>query len=154
MNPVRIAIAAVLAVVGVLVIVGIAQPGPPKGDRAPTGGNLIASKARVNGGGEMVKEGEKEFKSEGCNRCHAIAASGYDGKLGPRLDTLADDSVNTDVTNIVKPRIDIVKGYPAELMPADYAERIKPDEIRAIAKYIKAASGGKKSGGGKDSDDG
>ena len=150
-NPIRLALAAVVVVLGVLVVFGVAQGGPPKSDPAPTGAALAASKTRIAKGGKDVREGMMEFESEGCDRCHSIAATGADGKIGPRLDTLADDSVSTDVTNIVKPRADIVKGYPADLMPTDYAKRIKPDEIQAIAKFLKAASGSeKKKRGGSD----
>lgn len=147
MSPVRHALAALLVVVGGLAILGVGQGDAPKSDPAPAGAALVASKARVANGSELVKEGEKEFRSEGCNRCHSMAASGYDGKIGPRLDTLADQNVAEIVTNIVKPRVDIVKGYPPNVMPADYAKRIKADEIKAIATYLKAASGSAKKSG-------
>lgn len=52
------------------------------------------------------------------------------------------------MTNIVRPRADIAEGYPANLMPTDYAKRIPADEIQAIATFIKAASGDAKKSDG------
>lgn len=138
---------AVLALV--VAVTGIAMGSAPKSpDPAPTGAALAASKARVAGGGEQVQEGKAEFESEGCDSCHAIAATGANGKLGPRLDTLTDDKPADIVESIREPRKEIVQGYEAKLMPADYAKRVDPAEITAIAAFIKAASGSKKAGGG------
>jgi mono/diheme cytochrome c family protein len=140
----------VLAVVAILVAVaGVAMGDAPRSpDPAPSAADVAAARQRIAAGGPVVQEGKREFDAEGCAGCHAIAATGAAGKLGPRLDTLADDSVQDDIDNIVKPRADVVEGYEADLMPTDYAKRIPADEIKAIATFIKAASGGKAAGGG------
>lgn len=90
-----------------------------------------------------MQEGKREFEAQGCDACHAIAATGANGRLGPRLDTLADDKVADIVESITEPRKDIAPGYEADLMPVDYAKRMDAGEIKAIATYIKAASGSK-----------
>lgn len=134
-----------LAVLAVAVAVaGIAMGSAPKSpDPALTGAALAASKQRIASGGQQVQEGKREFEAQGCDACHAIAATGANGRLGPRLDTLADDKVADIVESITEPRKDIAPGYEADLMPADYAKRMDPGEIKAIATYIKAASGSK-----------
>jgi mono/diheme cytochrome c family protein len=140
----------VLAAVVVLVAVaGVAMGDAPKSpDPAPSASDVAAAKQRIATGGPVVQKGKQEFEAEGCDTCHAIAATGAKGRLGPRLDTLADDTVDDDVTNIVHPRADIVEGYEPNLMPTDYAKRIPADDIRAIATFLKAASGGVAKGGG------
>jgi mono/diheme cytochrome c family protein len=134
-----------LAVLAVAVAVaGIAMGSAPKSpDPAPTGAALTASKQRIASGGGQVQEGKREFEARGCDACHAIAATGANGRLGPRLDTLADDKVADIVESITEPRKDIAPGYEADLMPVDYAKRMDAGEIKAIATYIKAASGSK-----------
>lgn len=136
------------AVVVLAAVAGVAMGDAPKSpDPPPSAKDVAAARQRIAAGGPTVQKGKEEFQAEGCDTCHAIAATGAKGKLGPRLDTLADDSVHDDVDNIVKPRADIVEGYEAHLMPTDYAKRIPADDITAIATFIKAASGGKTGGG-------
>ena len=144
MTPLRALLAVVVVVVIGAAIIGIGTGGPVKGDAAPMGKALVASKQRIATGGAMVKDGAKEFASEGCDDCHAIAATGAKGNIGPRLDT-DTDPVHETVENILEPRKDIAKGYPAKLMPTDYAKRMPRADIQAIAAFIHAASG---SGGG------
>ena len=52
--------------------------------------------------------------------------------------------------SITKPREDIVEGYAAnaELMPADYSERMSPAKLNAVVSSIKAAAGEANKGGG------
>ena len=57
-----------------------------------------------------MQEGKREFEARGCDACHAIAATGANGRLGPRLDTLADDKVADIVESITEPRKDIAPG--------------------------------------------
>lgn len=77
---------------------------------------------------------------------HAIAATGAKGRLAPPLDTLTDDPRSAIVEDITEPRKDIVAGYPGDLMPTDYTQRMESKEIVAVAAFIKAASGAKKGG--------
>jgi len=38
----------------------------------------------------VTARGRALFEDEGCDRCHAIAATGAEGMLGPRLDVIDD----------------------------------------------------------------
>jgi mono/diheme cytochrome c family protein len=150
---------AALAVVVVLVmgaaILGIGMGDAPKPeDPAPKGAALTASKQRIASGSASVKAGAQEYEAHGCDSCHAIAAGGSKGVLGPRLDTLADDDVKGIVGDITDPRDEIVPGYEANLMPDDYAKEMSSKEIREVADYIKAASGDEPKGKGKGKGDG
>ncbi len=149
MKPVRIGLAAVIVVAFALAIAGVGMGDAPKNDPAPTGAALTASKAAIASGGDEVKEGAEEFEEEGCDACHAIAATGAKGQLGPRMDAQGDEKLEEIEENIAKPRKDIKDGYEAKLMPTDYSKRMTPEEIRAVAKFIQAASKtGEEEGGG------
>ena len=139
MKPVRIAAAAVVVVVMAIALLGVGMGDAPKNDPAPTGAAVQASKAAIAAGGTQVAEGREEFEEEGCDSCHAIAATGAKGQLGPRMDA-QDDPADEIYENITEPRKDIKDGYEGELMPADYAKRMKPEQIKAVVAFIKAAS--------------
>ena len=119
-------------------------------DAAVLGAQLAASKQRIAQGGKQVQEVKVEFAEEHCGACHALAATGDDGQLGPRMDA-QDDPVDEIAENIAKPRKDIKDGYEANLMPADYAKHMSREEIGDVAKFIHAAS---TKPGGADDDDG
>jgi len=53
--------------------------------------------------------GRALFEDEACGSCHAIAATGAEGRFGPRLDAIDDDS--DDIAEaIVEPREDSGRG--------------------------------------------
>lgn len=147
MTPLRIALALVVVVVMGIAVAGIGMGDAPKPDEpAPAGAELTASRTRITSGGEKVQEGRKEFESEGCASCHAIAADGRKGVLGPRLDTDKDPAEEIRGA-ITMPRADIVAGYESNLMPSDYGTTMRPEELDAVVAYIAAASGKEKGGG-------
>ena len=88
----------------------------------------------------------RTFEDQGCDRCHAIAAIGADGQLGPRLDAIDDDADDV-VESIVEPRDHTADGFPEKLMPTDFARRMSDPEISRLAAFIVAASGGDEAAG-------
>ena len=78
---------------------------------------------------------------EGCDRCHLIAATGADGRLGPRLDTL-DDDLDDVLESIADPRDDIADGYPRSSCRRITPSRLDDADLRALAAFVAAASGG------------
>ncbi len=151
MTPLRTGLAVLTVALFALAIAGVGMGDAPKGDPAPSATQVAAAKRALAAAGPTVAEGEKEFEEEGCDNCHALAAIGAKGKLGPRLDTV-DDPVRVTAGNITDPRTDIVEGYDAKLMPQDYGERMSAEEIKAVATLIKTASDA--SGGGEDEGEG
>ena len=113
---------------------------------APSAAAVAAAKQRIAAGGASVRRGRALFTEQGCDRCHSIAAIGAGGKLGPRLDTL-DRKLDDNVESIADPRHDIIEGFPAKLMPTDYAKRLGDADVQALAAFVTAASGGEASGG-------
>jgi hypothetical protein len=49
--------------------------------------------------------------------------------------------------SIVDPRHDIVEGYPSQLMPADFGDRLDDAELQALAAFVTATAGGDGGGG-------
>ncbi len=155
MSPVRVALGAVVVVVMACAILGIGMgSAPAERERAPSAAAVAAARERIAAGGATVRRGRELFTDEGCDRCHSIAAIGAEGKLGPRLDTL-DEDLDDNIESIADPRDDIADGYPEKLMP-DFGEILDDPDIRALAAFVTAASGGKDEGedeGGGSGDD-
>jgi cytochrome c5 len=150
----------VLAALTVLVMgcavagVGMGQA-TAEGQRAPGPAAVAAATQRIAAGGATTARGRELFEDQGCDACHSIAAIGAEGKLGPRLDAL-DDDADDIAESITEPREDIVDGFPENLMPDDYAQRMGDEDVQALAAFVAAASGadeagGEGDGGGEDS---
>lgn len=158
----------------VVAVMGCAIAGVGMGESAaereqpPSAAQVAAAKQRIASGDADVRRGEVLFADEGCDRCHALAAIGASGQLGPRLDTL-DKDLDDNRESIAEPREDTTDGYPEKLMPK-YADLLDDADIRALAAFVTAASGGEDTGdedddanrgrgrnrgrGGDDADDG
>jgi cytochrome c553 len=148
----RIALAALTVVVMGGAIAGIgAGQAPAEGRPTPGPAQVAAAQQRITAGGAQAARGRRLFADQGCDACHAIAAVGADGGLGPRLDALVDDADDI-VESIAEPREEIVDGFPGTLMPTDYAQRMGDADVRALAAFIAAAAAaGAREGGGADS---
>ncbi len=69
-----------------------------------------------------------------------MAAGGYQGLLGPRLDVKAQgNKVNDILKNITQPPVDH-QGYEAGLMPENFGNRLSNADLHALAVYIHAAA--------------
>jgi len=96
---------------------------------------------------DPVSKGQKLVTQNGCVGCHS--SDGKEG-LGPTwkglfgsTQKLSDGStVTVDeeyLTNsIVKPNVQIVAGYPANVMPSNYADLFSQDELSSIIAFIKS----------------
>ncbi|MGI9100357.1 MAG: c-type cytochrome [Solirubrobacteraceae bacterium] len=147
MNPLRAGLAVVVVAAMGCAIIGIGMgSAPAEREPAPGAAAVAASRQRIAAGGESVRRGRDLFTEQGCDRCHAIAAIGADGRLGPRLDTI-DDDLDDNLESITEPREHITDGYPRRLMPSDFGERLDDPELRALAAFVTAASGGEDDGG-------
>lgn len=133
----RLALATLVVVVMGCAIAGAGMgEAPAEREPAPSPAESAAAARRI----AAFPEGRRLFADEGCDRCHSIAATGADGKLGPRLDRLDDDAEDI-AESIAEPRDDTTDGYPEKLMPTDYAQRLDDGEIAALAALVAAASG-------------
>lgn len=141
MTPLRGVLAIVVIVILGAGILGIGAGEAEYASDPPSASAVAAAEQRVASGGEAVQAGKELFSSEGCDRCHAIAAIGAKGELGPRLD---------DQPREAEPLVAFVRD-PGEdnVMPKDYGERMSDPELRALGAFVAAATT-VQGGGGND----
>ncbi len=142
----KLVLAALTVLVMGIAIAGIGMGEAPAERRAaPAAAAVTAAKERIAAGGAGVARGRALFADEGCDRCHSIAATGAEGKLGPRLDVIDDDA--GDIAEaIVEPREDTVDGFPEKLMPDDYGDRLSETQVADLAAFVAAAAGSEDEG--------
>ena len=109
-----------------------------------------AAPPRVPGG-----PGAQVFANNGCGGCHTLAAAKSGGVTGPNFDKVLPGQTAAMIKeSIVDPNAKVTPGYPANVMPQNFATIIKPNEIDALVEYLIAStskggsSGGSKSKGG------
>ncbi len=97
--------------------------------------------------------GAQVFANNGCGGCHTLAAAGSGGVTGPNLDEVLPGQTAAMIEeSIDDPNAKIAKGYPANVMPANFSSTIKPNEIKQLVQYLlestsKGGSQGSKSKG-------
>ena len=95
--------------------------------------------------GPPGEAGKTVFTNNGCAACHALQAAGAKGAIGPDLDKLPAAAqaagLPLDVyirESIVEPGKVIAKGYPANVMPATFAQLPK-GQLDALVDYLVAS---------------
>jgi len=93
--------------------------------------------------------GAQVFANNGCGGCHTLAAAGSGGVTGPNLDEVLPGQSSAQIhEDIEDPNKEIAKGYPANVMPSNFAQTIPSKEMDQLVEYlIESTSGGK--GGSK-----
>ena len=96
--------------------------------------------------------GAQVFASNGCGGCHTLAAAESGGVTGPNLDeVLPGQSAAMVEESIADPNAKIVKGYPANVMPQNFAQTLSAKELEDLVQYLLQSTqsgGGSKSKGG------
>jgi mono/diheme cytochrome c family protein len=95
--------------------------------------------------------GAQVFANNGCGGCHTLAAAKTGGVTGPNLDEVLPGQTEAMVhESIVDPNAKIATGYPPNVMPENFEQKLSPKEIENLVKYLlESTSGGK--GGAKKS---
>jgi cytochrome c oxidase subunit 2 len=88
------------------------------------------------GGGGAKPDGATLFTSNGCNSCHTLAAAKATGTVGPDLDKISQPNAAYIRQSIVDPNKVIRKGFPKDVMPQDFGQKLSADEIDALVKYL------------------
>ncbi|HEX6687774.1 MAG TPA: c-type cytochrome [Solirubrobacterales bacterium] len=95
--------------------------------------------------------GAQVFADNGCGGCHTLAAAGSGGVTGPNLDeALPGQSAKMVEESIVDPNAQAVKGYPANVMPQNFAQTLSSKELEDLVQYLLQETqpgGGKNTGG-------
>jgi mono/diheme cytochrome c family protein len=95
--------------------------------------------------------GAQVFANNGCGGCHTLAEAQAGGTTGPNLDeVLPGQSAAAIEKSIADPNATIAAGFPANVMPADYAQTLTPQELEDLVQYLLqgAQQGGSKSKSG------
>jgi mono/diheme cytochrome c family protein len=95
--------------------------------------------------------GAQVFANNGCGGCHTLAAAGSGGVTGPNLDeALPGQSAKMIEESIADPNAEIVKGYPANVMPQNFGETLSAKELEDLVQYLltETQGGGSKGKGG------
>lgn len=91
--------------------------------------------------------GAQVFANNGCGGCHTLAVANSGGTTGPDLDEVLPGQSEAEIEeSIVDPNAKIAQGYPANVMPENFKETIKPEEIKELVEFL-SENAGKKSGG-------
>jgi mono/diheme cytochrome c family protein len=82
--------------------------------------------------------GAQVFANNGCGGCHTLAVANSGGVTGPNLDeSLApDDDLASIEEMIVDPNAEIIKGYPANVMPSNFGELLTPKELHDLVEFL------------------
>ena len=82
--------------------------------------------------------GAQVFANNGCGGCHVLAAAGSGGVTGPNLDEFLapGDDLAAIEEMIVNPNAEIAKGYPANVMPANFGESLSKQELEDLVQYL------------------
>jgi cytochrome c oxidase subunit II len=108
-----------------------------QGPAQPSGGG--------GGAGGQAALGESVFKSaqSGCASCHTFKPAGATGKIGPDLDKLKQYAQKAGKPldqfireSIVDPNAYIEQGYQKDVMPPNFGQTLKPNEIDALMQYL------------------
>jgi mono/diheme cytochrome c family protein len=94
--------------------------------------------------------GAQVFANNGCGGCHTLAAAGSGGVTGPNLNEVLPGQTTAMVKESIEdPNAKIAKGYPANVMPQNFAQTIAPKEIEQLVEYLLESTSGGKGGGAK-----
>ena len=96
-------------------------------------------------GESPIAAGREIFTSAGCNACHTLDDADATAAVGPDLNDLTSVAEDRDSRAsaedyvkeaIVDPPAFVVKGYSGDTMPGDYEDRLMPEEIDTLVKYL------------------
>ena len=96
--------------------------------------------------------GAQVFANNGCGGCHTLAAAESGGVTGPNLDeALPGQTAKMVEESIADPNAQIVKGYPANVMPQNFDQTLSAKELEDLVQYLlqstQSGAGSKSKGG-------
>jgi mono/diheme cytochrome c family protein len=129
------AVAGALAVAAVVMAVLAFTAGDESDERAaapPT-----ATPAASSG----ERDGLDVWAEQGCGSCHTLAAANAHGFLGPDLESSLEGVPASYIKDsIVAPDKAVAAGFPAGMMPDDYASRISPEDLDRLVSFLQQSA--------------
>ena len=114
----------------------VTAPATPAAGQGTTG----AQSAALTGdalGKQLFASGNPGTGVIACGSCHTMKAAGTTGTLGPNLDkVLTADPASATRESTVDPNKEIVSGYSANVMPANYGTALTEPQLAALVNYV------------------
>jgi mono/diheme cytochrome c family protein len=116
------------------------------GGETETGGETATGPTET--GGQVQGDpaaGKEVFESvqPSCGSCHTLEAAGSTQTLGPNLDEgLADKDAAFIRESIVNPDADVTEGFPDNLMPEDYGDKLSDQELADLVAFLVQSTSG------------
>ena len=99
------------------------------------GGSTSATAAAGAGAGR--ESGRAAFARMGCGSCHALAAAGSKGEIGPNLDARLEGHTRASlIARITAPPSD-PEGFG--MMPTNFGSRMNTRELNSLVSFLLAA---------------
>jgi cytochrome c oxidase subunit 2 len=109
----------------------LAKQSAPAGGGAAGGGAAPAIDAKA-----LFTKGN-DNGATACGSCHKLADAGTAGGVGPPLDTAIKTWTPAQIKEaIVNPNKAIAPGFPANVMPPNFAQTLSPQELDALVQYL------------------
>src|SRR5215211_9478783 len=103
------------------------------------GGEAAGGEQAAGGGGGAAPDGKALFTGvqPACGSCHTLADAGATGTIGPNLgEVLKGKDAAFIQKSIEDPSAEVEKGFQDGIMPNNYADTLKPEEIKALTDYL------------------
>ena len=92
-----------------------------------------------------ARDGRQIFTAAGCGGCHTFGPAGTNASIGPSLDELAQAAARRQPGTsaehyteqaILEPDRFITPGFSAGVMPTNYEQQLKPEQVRALVDFL------------------
>ena len=81
--------------------------------------------------------GKEVFQAQGCASCHTFSAAGSSGSVGPNLDEALQGKDAAFIReSIVDPNKTIATGYPPNVMPADFGQKLTSEQLDDLVAFL------------------
>jgi mono/diheme cytochrome c family protein len=78
-----------------------------------------------------------------CSNCHTLAAAGATQTLGPNLDETLQGKDRAFIReSILDPDAEVAQGFPDNLMPEDYGQKLSDQELDELVTFLVESTGG------------
>jgi cytochrome c6 len=93
------------------------------------------------GDAEAGREVFLQVANPSCGNCHTYQAAGTTQTLGPNLDEgLKGMSAEEIAQQIVNPDAEVTEGFPDNLMPEDYGQKLNQKQLSDLVAFLQQAS--------------
>ncbi len=107
----------------------------------PEGSDTMGGTSEKPPGKGDKAAGKQVFASAGCGSCHAFAAAGSNGQIGPDLDkTLVRKDADYIREGILDPSAEIAEGFGPGIMPENYDDSLSDKQVEDLVAFLSPKS--------------